>query len=142
MLFRHQYQTRAAALCKSTVEGILYEIYSIGKILEEHRAINSLSVNGSFASLPLWAQMIADVFNKPVSVKDNSDSIGLGAWLLSATQMGKFKSLEEAAQSVTLPQPYKPRKADHDVYMKYFSIFEKLSTKLFDEFEEISSLQQ
>jgi gluconokinase len=66
----------------------------------------------------------------------------LGAYLLSGTQMGIFKNLEEAAQTVTLPQPYRPKKADHDTYMKYFTIFEKLSTKLFDEFEEISNLQQ
>jgi gluconokinase len=131
-----------AHFTRATIEGILYEIYSIGKILEEHRSINSLSVNGSFASLPLWAQMIADIFNKPVSVKDNADSIGLGAWLLSATQMGVYNNLEEAAQTVTLPAPYTPKKADHDVYMNYFSIFERLSTKLSDEFEAIANLQQ
>lgn len=127
---------------RATIEGILYEMYSIGKTLEEHRSINSLSVNGSFASIPLWAQMISDIFNKPVSVKDNADSIGLGAYLLSATQMGVYKNLEEAAQTVTLPAPYTPKKADHDVYMNYFPIFEKLSGKLFDEFEEIAKLQQ
>jgi len=33
---------------RATIEGILYEIYSIGKTLEEHRAIHTLSINGSF----------------------------------------------------------------------------------------------
>jgi gluconokinase len=126
---------------RATIEGILYEIYSIGKTLEEHRSISSLSVNGSFASLPLWAQMIADIFNKPVSIKDNADSIGMGAFLLTATQMGIFKNLEEAAQTVVLPGAYKPQKQDHKVYMKYFAIFERLSSKLYDEFEAIADLQ-
>jgi gluconokinase len=126
---------------RATIEGILYEIYSIGKTLEEHRSISSLSVNGSFASLPLWAQMIADIFNKPVSVKDNADSIGMGAFLLTATQMGIFRNLEEAAQTVVLPVAYKPKKQDHKVYMKYFALFERLSAKLYDEFEAIADLQ-
>jgi gluconokinase len=127
---------------RATIEGILYEIYSIGKTLEEHRSISSLSVNGSFASMPLWAQMIADIFNKPVSIKDNADSIGMGAFLLTQTQMGLYKNLEEAAQTVTLPEAYRPGKTDHQVYMSYFKIFERLSTKLYDEFEAIANLQQ
>lgn len=126
---------------RATIEGILYEIYSIGKTLEEHRNIESLSVNGSFACLPFWAQIIADIFNKPVSTKANSDSIGLGTFLLSATEMGIFKNLEQAAQTVSLPAPYKPAKQNHTVYMNHFRIFEKLSTKLYDEFEAISALQ-
>jgi gluconokinase len=126
---------------RATIEGILFEIYSIAKTLEEHRTINTLSINGSYACLPFWAQMIADIFNKPVSTKANSDSIGLGTFLLSATEMGVYKNLEEAAQTVTLSKPFKPRQEEHAVYKRHFDIFEKLSTKLFDEFAAISSLQ-
>jgi len=126
---------------RATVEGILYEIYSIGKTLEEHRAINSLSVNGSFASIPFCTQMIADVFNKPVNIRKNADSIAFGAFLLSAIEMGIYNNIDEAARTVVLPDTYKPEKQNHQVYIKYFKIFERLSTKLFDEFEEIANLQ-
>ena len=54
---------------RATIEGILYEIYSIGKTLEEHRDIKSLSINGSFATIPFCTQMIADMFNKPVRLR-------------------------------------------------------------------------
>jgi len=127
---------------RATIEGILYEIYSIGKILEEHRTINSLSINGSFASIPFCTQIIADIFNKPVSLKQNSHSVGLGSFLLSAKEMGIYKSLDEAAQTVELPDKYTPQKENHAVYSSYFSIFERLSTKLFDEFEAIATIQQ
>lgn len=126
---------------RAAIEGILYEIYSIGKTLEEHRAINTLSVNGSFASIPFCTQLIADIFNKPVSVSKNTNSVGLGAFLLSATEMGIYKNLDEAAKTVVLPETFKPNRQNHSVYKKYFRIFEKLSAKLFDEFEEISNLQ-
>jgi gluconokinase len=126
---------------RATIEGILYEVYSIGKTLEEHRNISSISVNGSFASIPFCTQLIADIFNKPVSVSANTNSVSLGAFLLSGVEMGIYKNLDEAARNVVLPDTFKPNKQNHGVYKKYFSIFEKLSTKLIDEFGEISNLQ-
>lgn len=129
-------------LVRATIEGIIYAVYSIGKTLEEHRTINSLSVNGSFASIPFWTQMIADVFNKPVSIKQDADSVAVGAYLISATELGLFKNLEFAAKTVKLPDSYLPKKQHHTVYMKHYAIFERLSLKLFDEFEAISNLQQ
>lgn len=126
---------------RSIIEGILYEIYSIGKTLEEHCTINSLSINGSFASIPLCAQIIADIFNKPVSISQHNYSVGLGAYLLSATEMGIYPNLEEAAKSIVLPEQYFPKKNNHGIYMKHFDIFEKLSSKLKDDFENIVKLQ-
>jgi gluconokinase len=126
---------------RASIEGILYEIYSIGKTLEEHRTINSLSVNGSFASIPFCTQMIADIFNKPVNINKNTNSIGLGTFLVCATEMGIYNNLEEAARTVLLPDAYLPRQEDNDIYIKYFTIFERLSLKLYDEFEAIANLQ-
>jgi gluconokinase len=126
---------------RATIEGILYEIYSISKTLEEHRTINNISANGSFASIPFCTQLLADMLNKPVSTSKNTNSVGLGAFLLSATEMGIYKNLDEAARTVVLPDTFKPNKQNHTVYKKFFAIFEKLSTKLFDEFGEIANLQ-
>jgi gluconokinase len=127
---------------RATIEGILYEIYSIGKTLGEQRTIKSLSVNGTFGTMPFWTQMISDMFNRPVRVRQRSHSVSFGAFLLSATEMGIYRSLDEAARTVDLPDVYKPDKQRHAVYADYFGIFEKLSTKMFDEFTAIASLQQ
>ncbi len=127
---------------RATIEGILFEIYSIGKILEEHRSFSSLSVNGSFATIPFCTQLLADIFNKPVSTINISNSIGLGAFLLNATDMGIYANLEEAARSVVFKETFYPRNHDHKVYASNFEIFERLSAKLGDEFEAIANLQQ
>jgi len=126
---------------RATIEGILYEIYSIGKTLGEQRTIKSLSINGSFGTIPFWSQIIADMFNTPVRLRQRSHSVSFGAFLLSATEMGIYKSLDQAARTVELPDVYRPDKQRHAVYADYFSIFEKLSSKLSDEFEAISNLQ-
>ena len=127
---------------RATIEGILYEIYSIGKTLQEHRTIKSLSVNGSFATIPFCAQVIADMFNKPLHTSKHNNSIGFGAFLLSAVEMKIYNNLAEAAQTVTFLDDYKPDKRSTEVYGQYFKIFESLSVKLYDEFESISNLQQ
>lgn len=126
---------------RATIEGIIYEIYSIGKMVREHRNIKGLSVNGSFATIPLCAQMIADMFNEPVYVTKNLNSVSVGAFLLAATEMGIFKSLDEAAAQVQTEKTYTPMENQHATYMKYFEIFESLSNKLSDEFTRIAELQ-
>ncbi|MEP6613840.1 MAG: gluconokinase [Mucilaginibacter sp.] len=127
---------------RATIEGILYEMYSIGKTLEKHREIDSLSINGSFASIPLCTQAIADIFNKPVSTLTHADSIGVGAFLLSATEMGMFPGLEEASKMVKMHNTFLPKTNDHQVYTRYFNVFESLIAKVSDEFDAISDLQE
>jgi gluconokinase len=128
---------------RATIEGILFSFYNIGKTLEEHRPFTSLSANGTFAAFPLWTQIMADIFNKPVHIKQNSgsDSVACGGFLLSATEMGLYRNLEHAAQKVKLVENFHPNQCNHEVYMKHFAIFDRLSTKLFDEFEAIAELQ-
>jgi gluconokinase len=77
---------------RATIEGILYEMYSIEKLLQEHRNIKRISVNGSFATIPFCLQIIADIFNKPVSISPNANTVSLGAYLLSATEIGSIKT--------------------------------------------------
>jgi len=126
---------------RATIEGILYEVYSIGKTLQQHRNIKSLSVNGSFATMPFCAQMLADMFNKPLYTGKHNNSIGLGAFLLSAIEMGIYKDFDEAAQTVVFAEEYKPDRYNNETYNSYFKIFESLSLKLVDEFESISNEQ-
>jgi gluconokinase len=56
--------------------------------------------------------------------------------------MGIYKNLDEAAKTVVLPDEYLPERQNHNLYMNYFKIFERLSTKLAPEFEEIANLQK
>ena len=127
---------------RATIEGILYEIYSIGKTLEEHRSIKSIYVNGSFGTNPFCAQMLADIFNKPIHVRQNFHSVSYGSFLLAAVEMGIYASLDEASGAATPTDEYKPQKHNHTTHQAYYSIFERLTSKLSDEFEAISSLQQ
>ncbi|RYY61750.1 MAG: gluconokinase [Chitinophagaceae bacterium] len=127
---------------RATIEGILYGIYSIGKILEGHRRIDSLTINGSFGSLPFFTQMVADIFNKPVRLRQNFHSVSCGSYLLAATEMGIYSSLDEAVKTVALTGHVTPDRNTHGVYIRYYELFERLGKKLEDEFAAITALQQ
>ncbi|PWK22343.1 gluconokinase [Arcicella aurantiaca] len=127
---------------RATLEGILFEVYSIGKILETHRDFDSIYINGAYATLPLWTQILTDMFGKTIHINNHRDSVAMGTALLALTQLGVYQNLEEAAATVKSEETYQPRNENHETYMKYFKIFEKLSYKLTDEFEEIVTLQQ
>lgn len=126
---------------RATVEGILHEIYSIGKMLAAYRNISALSLNGSFATQPFCGQVIADMFNKPVHITPNINTVGIGAFLLAATEMGIFSSLNEAALHIPVAHTYMPIEGNTKVYQQHFEIFESLSTKLEEEFFKIAALQ-
>jgi gluconokinase len=85
---------------------------------------------------------MADIFNKPVNTVMNFSSAARGAFLLNAIDMGIYSSFEEAAGSTAFEETIQPKEQNHEVYLRYFKIFERLSVKLHDEFEEIASLQQ
>ncbi|MEO6313615.1 MAG: gluconokinase [Chitinophagaceae bacterium] len=125
---------------KAAIEGILYEMYSIQRMLQNHRNIKQISVNGSFASKPFVTQLIADIFNLPVSASSNVSSVSLGAYLLSASELGIYNGITEAAKTIKLAEPFKPNKYHNATYQKYYAIFESLSGKLNSDFEALAML--
>lgn len=128
-------------MLRACVEGILLEIYSIGKLLSAHRPFDGISMTGSFASVPLFAQILTDIYGLPVKVNPEVDSIAQGTALIALTRMGYFTDLEEASASTCFTKEYTPDQSNHQLYRRYFKVFERLSGKLDEEFELITDLQ-
>lgn len=127
-------------MIRATIEGILFEMFSIGKTMEKHRKIDSLSINGSFASIPFCTQMIADMFNCPVNTMSHGNSIGVGAYLLSTTDLGIYPDLEVASKHTRMHQTFLPDPKAHEIYQQYFRVFENLTKKLGDDFDDLAAL--
>jgi gluconokinase len=98
-------------------------------------------MTGSYASVPLFAQILTDIYGLPVQVNTQVDSIAQGTALIAFTKMGYFSGLEEASASTHFTGAYTPDAQNHDLYMRYFEVFERLSGKLEEEFEMIVGLQ-
>jgi gluconokinase len=128
-------------IIRATLEGILYEIYSIGKSIKKYRNFESLHLNGYNAMHPLWSGIICDLFGMPISVSDYKHSSNIGAAMVGLTAMGVYETLERSVEIAPPKHELNPNKSKNETYAKYHSLFERLTSKLSEEFEEIVKLQ-
>ncbi len=118
-----------AHLVRAAMEGILYNIYSIGKQIMKITPIGDIYAAGGFAQSQLWLQLLADVFNCRVLVSGSQENSALGA------VMAGIKALN---LPITIrPQivaSYTPDAGQHALYHDHFEKFERLYHILKSEF--------
>jgi len=124
-----------AHFIRAVLEGIIFGIYSVGKVLEETTGdINVIFANGGFAKSSDWVQMLADVFNKKVLIAESYESAALGAAIVAFKALGIIDRFEDIGRLVPIVDELTPNLINHHVYMKNFALFERLYEKLKDEF--------
>lgn len=138
--FGIQLQHTSAHFARAMMEGMLFAIYSVGIALEENTgSIQKIYVSGGLARSQNLVQMLADIFNKPVFIKNTVESSAWGAALVGMEALGitlKQPVKESIAADMTdnIEQFYEPSKENHAVYLKNFKQFQRLYDKLKDEF--------
>jgi len=124
-------QHTKAHLIRAAMEGVIYSLYSIGKVLLEGTEVTELHASGGFARSALWLQMLADVFNIKVLVSGSVESAALGAAMIGADSVG-FEQLFDN----NLIAVYEPDLSIHKIYSMAFQKFERLYDLLKDEMKE------
>jgi len=110
-----------AHLIRACMEGVIYALYSIGRILAEKKSITELRASGGFAKSSLWLQILADVFDTKVLVSDAVESSALGAVMLGAEALGIITAFN-TRDSAT----YTPVASNHVIYKRCFEKFQRL----------------
>jgi gluconokinase len=118
-----------AHLTRAVMEGVIYSLYSIGKVVMEKNMLTDIHTTGVFTNNPLWLQILADIFNTPVKVSDAMESSALGAVLLGMEATGEENHFKRKVLSV-----YEPVAANQQVYMERFEKFERIYELLKNEF--------
>ena len=108
-------------LIRACMEGVIYALYSIAKILLGKRVITEIHATGGFTHSALWLQMLADTCNIKVLVSGAVESSALGAVMvgLDAMQIEPLPKKEILAT-------YHPNLVNHEIYMKGFERFENI----------------
>ncbi len=128
---------------RAIMEGIIYGIYSIGKIVEEKSsAIEVIHASGAFIKCGAWLQILADVFNKKVVVSKCQENAALGAAIIAMKSLKMINDIEEQSKKIAVSAEFLPDTARHQTYMKHHAIYERLYVKLKDEFTAINELQK
>jgi gluconokinase len=116
-------------LIRASMEGVIYSLYSIAKILLEKRVITEIHATGGFTHSPLWLQMLADTCNIKVLVSGAVESSALGAVMIGLEAMEM-----DALPGKEILSSYEPNLLNHEVYMKGFEKFERIYENLKNEF--------
>ncbi len=135
VFFNIDIQHSKGHFARAVIEGIIFNLYSVGLALEETTGpVKIIYANGGAAQSPFWLQLISDVFNKPVVVQDNVESTALGTAFLGMKALGFATTLAQVSDWVTFGKRYEPRAKEHQIYQNNFAIFKRIYLKLKDEF--------
>ena len=118
-----------AHLVRAAMEGVIYAVYSIGRILAEKNTITELHATGGFARSPLWVQMLADVFNVKVLTFGEEESAAMGAVVVGMEALGKGPAFCRQPLAVYSPVP-----AAHAIYRERVAKFSRLYESIKNEF--------
>ena len=114
-------QHTKAHMVRASLEGVIFSLYSIVKIVAEQHTVTELHASGGFAKSAIWVQMLADVSNIKVVVSDTVESSALGAVMLGAEALGITADFKQKILSTYQPEP-----KNYEVYKKRFKKFERL----------------
>lgn len=114
-------QHTKAHLIRAAMEGVIFSLYSIGKILAEKKEITELRASGGFTKSTVWLQTLADVFNTKVLVPAAAESTAAGAVMLGAEALSIKTGFWNEASAA-----YIPISKHCEIYAKCFEKFERL----------------
>lgn len=118
-----------AHLLRAAMEGVIYNLFSIGKPIMEIAPVGKIYAAGGFAQSTLWLQMLADVFNCTVLVSGSPESSALGAVIVALEGL----KIPLEIKPVIISE-HKPNADKHAIYQEHFQKFERLYQLLKDEF--------
>ncbi|WP_439425068.1 gluconokinase [Oenococcus alcoholitolerans] len=136
------YHTRAH-MVRAVLEGIIFNIYMVALALEEVVGdLKSIQATGGFARSALWRQMLADIFEQPVTVPEAFESGALAATVIAQKALGYTDKIENIKDMVGKSQTYDPNPDNYNVYRELAPIFIRLSRQLQTEYENIANFQR
>ena len=121
-----------AHFTRALLEGVAFSLLecknALDKKMIEHDS--AAAAIGGGAKSPLWRQIVSDVLNIKLAVKNCSDS-SLGSAMLAGVYAGFFDSYESALQKCThTVSETVPSKARHEEYMKVFGRYKAVHDAL------------
>ncbi len=133
-------------VARSFMEGISMEVRDM--IETFHRAgigIDQVRIMGGATKSPVWNQLQADIYNRPVQTLKHSDAAVLGAAICGGVGTGIFADFQEGVSAmVAIDREYEPQpenvKVYDDIYGAYCLAYEGMAEK--GVFHTISKLQE
>jgi gluconokinase len=140
LTLRHKKDHMVRAVLEGTIFN-LYQVYSLVKTQAQEKAEVKIFATGGFTNSPAWKQILADVFQKEVSIPEHTESSCLGAVQLGRFAIGETEFLQEVAEETKLYGTVMPNAQHKEVYEGLFEIYQSLSKTMESQYKAIHELQ-
>lgn len=105
--------------------------WQLDRLLNQTNPSGDVRLTGGVTKNPVWVQLFADTFQKPILIPDGSELGALGAAIIASVAVGVYNSFKEACSSMTQCsrryEPSKNRRAYLDKkYDRYVQLLQHL----------------
>ena len=129
-------------MIRAVLEGVIFNLYTVLLALEELIGVpQKIQATGGFARSALWRQMMADIFNQPVTIPESYESSCLGAVVLGLYATGKIDDFSIVSEWVGGTYHHEPIEENVAIYNDLTPIFIRFSRLLNDEYNAIVDFQ-
>lgn len=137
LLDRH---TRAH-MYRASLEGVAYSLAQHINILKENNLeIKNFMCVGGGTQNKQWLQIISDVTGLELKTAKVTMGSSYGDAMIAAIGEGTVKSYSELHKFIKPGDVYKPNMENHELYKKYYSIYERLYNQTKDLMHELTDI--
>jgi len=130
-------------LIRSTLEGILFAVYSIRLALQDLTGTaQAIRASGGFARSSIWLQLMADLCGDEVQVPQVTEASGFGAAVLAMYATGAIDRLEDVQSLVRIRDRYQPDATKTEIYHQLYPLFDRLYRDNVAAFEQLADLDR
>ncbi|OOE14724.1 gluconate kinase [Fictibacillus arsenicus] len=140
LTLRHKKDHMVRAVLEGTIFN-LYQVYSLVKTQAQEKADVKIFATGGFTNSPVWKQILADVFQKEVSIPEHTESSCLGAVQLGRFAIGETDVLQEVAEETKQYGKVMPNAEHKEIYEEMFGIYQSLSKAMESQYKAIHEFQ-
>ncbi|NLC78188.1 MAG: xylulokinase [Ruminococcaceae bacterium] len=129
-------------MLRAVMEGVIFSLRHCLDVLREMGVVSTeMLACGGGGTSKLWRQMMADVYDCPVSTVANKEGPALGVAILAGVGAGVYESVPAACREIIkVNAPETPNGENGGAYAKTYEVYKRLYTSLKDEFAMLSQI--
>lgn len=135
--------TNRGAMARAVMEGVAFALRQGMEVCEAlGLSASTVVASGGGAQSPLWRQIQADVFAKPVQIAEVSEQAALGAAIAAGVGAGTFASIEDGVAAAVRYQPgtVQPNAKAVVTYREYYALYKEAYTANKDLLRQVTKL--
>jgi len=120
-------------LCRAVMEGVVFALRQVlDLMIESGVPVKRIIASGGATNHPLWLQLQADIFNRPIHLTQTTEAAAVGAALLAGIGVGLYSDAGDAVDQAVrrCDEVVEPDPANGAIYASAFDSYRQLDSVL------------